>query len=125
MGFFSNLFSLSGPDKLMASKNALVAKYTFLMQDEKHQMMIQMKVTEFLQEQGFSSKGLKEDAFFGLSVFAMGQLGIKPALSGILFKDEWQYIKNPLIALRDAEQEIKMVQREIMTRHGVEISLEH
>jgi len=55
----------------------------------------------------------------------MGQLGIKPALSGILFKDEWQYIKNPLIALRDAEQEIKMVQREIMTRHGVEISLEH
>lgn len=122
MGIFS------GPGRYMAAKNALVAKYTFerLVDDEKEE--VDKRILSLLIEGGIPlSKAenhknrLRETQYFGMAALAMSKLRIKPALTDILYKDEWEHVQNPLVGY--AEKEISMAVSEVQRKHGLALSL--
>ncbi len=130
MGLINALFSRTGPGKYMAAKNALIAKYTFasLGQDDKQE--VNDKILDLLANGGIPvsdvadfKKGLRETQFHGMAAIAMANLKIKPGLSGILFRDWWENVQNPLVALTGAEKEIEMASDEILRKHRIKISI--
>jgi len=130
MGLISALFSRTGVGKYIAAKNAIVAKYTFESLETDVQKEVDAKILSLLIV-GFTPSGdaeafksrLRETQYFGMAALAMGELNISPKLSGLLFRDWWEFIRNPLIALTGAEKEIKMATDEILRRHNVIITL--
>jgi hypothetical protein len=68
---------------------------------------------------------MSEDERYCLYSTAMAVVGIKPALKGILHRDEWYPIPNPFAALADAETQIKTAQFEIKRKHNIQIDLEY
>jgi len=130
MGIFSALFGRTGPGKYMAAKNALVSKYTFSTLDPPTQEKIDEDVLRQLIRGGIPAAQaaefktrLRETQYFGLAAFAMAELEIAPKLSGILFKNWWEHVSNPLVALTGAEKEIEMASAEIQRKHQVTMTI--
>lgn len=128
MGFLKSLFGVTGPGKYMAAKNALVAKYTFNKLDESTKKSVDNEIVNVLITGGIpSSQSIKHKAtlneaqYFGLAAFALGNLGIQPMLSGILFRNNWEMVQNPLLTL--SESDIKMASDEIRRKHNISISI--
>lgn len=128
MGFISGLLSRTGPGKMMAAQNALVAKYTFLTLTDLAKESVIIKVRELLISGGMPNAesfmtSMEEDRFYGMAAIAMFNLGIKPGLPNILFHDQWNSISNPLVALSGAQREIDMVTLEIKRKHNIDINI--
>lgn len=131
MGFISSLLSNTGPAKMMAAQNALVAKYMTELPDsppfdELEDIMQGLLISGGMDyEQSVHTLGnLDSRHTYIMLAAAYNKLRIPPRLKGICFKDNWNHITRPLIALHDADKEILMVQNLIRAKHGITITLE-
>lgn len=123
---------ITGADKYGAAQSALIAKYTFSKLTENGKDNVRAAAYHVLEAGGYPQdlideqiKKMREDKRYCLYSLAMAVMGIKPALSGVLHKDEWYPIKNPFVALTNAETQIKTVQFEIKRKHNIHIDLEY
>lgn len=128
MGFFASLMGWTRTGKYMAAKNALLAKYAFQNLDDVMKKKVDNKILQMLIEGGFSPESalrrrgiMCETQYFGLAAFALDSFGILPPLKNICSKDYWEPVNNPLIALDDAEKEIKTASDEIMKKYNIPI----
>lgn len=134
MGLFSNLLSMTGGGKMMAAQNALAAKH--LLDEmakandyhlgEVFEMMSRILISGGMPIPQAASFAKSHDrkAFFGVAAIAFYNLHQPPPFRGLFFRDEWNSISNPLVALANADKEILMVQREIMQKFGIMVTLE-
>jgi hypothetical protein len=113
-------------DRLFAAQNALLAKHTFSTLDPDKQNDVINKANEILQRGGIEDasgriKEMTERIQYSFYALAMDEIGIKPAFE----KEEWWVnIKNPFIALINADREIKSIQSLYIKMYGVDITLE-
>jgi hypothetical protein len=131
MGLFNSLFSMTGPAKMMAAQNALIAKFmveqgngpSFEELEDEMQGLLMSGGMEY--EESVRVLGdLDEKHIFLFTAAAYNKLFIPPALKGICFRDNWNFIERPLIALNDADKEISMVISEIFNKYGIHITFE-
>lgn len=131
MGFFSTLLGATGPAKMMAAQNALVAKYMIdniagpsfeELEDAMQGLLIDsgMSYEQSVRTLG----GLEPKHGYLMAAAAYNKLYIPPALKGICFKDNWNHIERPLIALHGSDREIYLVSKMIYEKYGVEIDLD-
>jgi len=110
--------------KYRAALNALLAKYTFQSLDDKSKARI-IKQTEIILATGGIRNPtervsrIEERERYVFYALAMAELGIYPALSG----EGWHLIKNPFVALVNAEREIWMAQNHLRKAHGVDVDV--
>lgn len=130
MGLFGALFGRTGAGKYVAAKNALIAKYTYESLDEDLKQKVNSQILTLLISGGIPASkvarhkdGLRETQYYGMVAVAMAVLKIRPSLSGILFKDWWENVQNPLVALTGAEKEIEMASEEILRNHQVSVKI--
>ncbi len=130
MGLFNTLFGNTGPAKLMAAQNALVAKFMYDNTIEEGQATLNHLVKCLLIESGHPTHRVDEaietiepGAFYLLIAAAFNRMNIQPALSGICFRNNWNFIERPLVALNDAENEIRMAHTTIYNKHRLQIFL--
>lgn len=130
MGFISSLFSNTGPAKMMAAQNALIAKYMYDNTTEEGQATLHHLTKCLLIESGYQStdidlslENIGAPAYFLLIAAAFNRLDVPPALSGICFRNNWNFIERPLVALNGAENEIRMVHMNIYDKHRLQIFL--
>jgi hypothetical protein len=121
---------LTGTDKYGAAQSALIAKYTFSQLTESNKNLIRITAREVLREGGIPLDKIgeyidkmRESERYCLYSMAMAVVGIKPALKGVLYNDEWYHISNPFAALINADKQIKIAQYEINNRHNIHIDL--
>jgi hypothetical protein len=126
----TTLISGSVVEKYVAAKNALVAKYTFQFLREDHRKKVDARILDLLISAGVPQKRaeryksmLRETQYYGMAAIAMALLGIRPWLNNVLFKDRWETVENPLVALTDADKAIQMATNEILCKHRVLLSL--
>jgi hypothetical protein len=133
MGFFSNLLSMSGGGKIMAAQNALAAKYLIeemIKANDEHLTIIDETISRLLISGGISpndvdrfKKSLDEGAYYGMAAIALYNLNQPPPFRGLFFRDQWNSISNPLVALAGAGKEIQMVHLEIRRKFGIAVDL--
>ena len=133
--FFILLFIFSfnkKTKKLMLAQNALVAKYTYNLLVDKMQKDIQERSVQILINGGFSSrenaisraKEFTEREKFVFYAYAMADLGIEPMIKGILYNDNWNYIKsNPFVLLYNCDEEFFVVRQKIKNDCAIDISI--
>jgi hypothetical protein len=129
MGLFEP--KLSGTTKMMAAQNALIAKYmvdnvpspTF---DDLEDVMQGLLINSGMsyEKSVHTLGGLDIPHTYLMVAAAYAYMNIPPALHGICFKNNWNFIQRPLIALHDAEKEILMAQNTILEKHGLHISFD-
>jgi len=113
-------------DRLFAAQNAFLAKYTFSTLDPDKQNDVINKTNEILQRGGIEEtsekiKEMTERIRYSFFALAMDEIGIKPAFE----KEEWwANIKNPFIALINADREMKNIQSLYRKMYGVDIKLD-
>lgn len=130
MGFLRDLFGRTGPGKMQAAENALIAKHMYLrLNDEQKNNVVRM-IRELLVSSDYPAQHidelinkLTEDSFFSLAALAFHYLGVAPTLKGLTYKDGWNRIDRPLIALNGAKREIEIVALAIKQKHGIQITL--
>ena len=113
--------------KFKAAMNALLAKYTFESLDTEIQEAIIVQKKIILMRDGlFRASNVEshmleftEKEKFGFYALAMSELGILPALSDY----DWYYVRNPFVALLNADHEIKMAQRHFIKSEGIDIKI--
>jgi hypothetical protein len=128
MGILSDLISRTGPYKLAAAKNALIAKYMFINSRLYGQMTIDSVIRTLLVGGKISSdevdaSKLKEDRYYGMAALAFHCVEIPPTLKGITFRSAWNEGINPITALSGAASEIDLVINEINRKFGIMIDL--
>jgi len=128
MGFFNSLYGRTGPGKLAAAKNALVAKYMYHAFTDEERTIINDKIAELLVAGGIPLSTLKEflarieqPEFYSVAALAFAALGIQPAMKELFPRGRWNLIDNPLVAMVGAESEIVMAKNEILRRYGIQI----
>jgi hypothetical protein len=114
----------SSYSKYQAALNVLLAKYTYEKLERSNQAAVVNKTKQILLMGGFSNPAERLDNMnskerYGFFALAMGELRIKPALSGY----DWYYIENPFIALYKADNELWMAKNQLKTSHDVEIDI--
>ncbi len=121
---------LTGTDKYGAAQSALIAKYTFGQLTEEDKKYVESTACWVLEAGGYPRSGieramtkLREDERYCLYSMAMAAVGIRPALEGILYKEQWYPIKNPFSALINAEKQIRVAQFEIKRKYNIDIYL--
>jgi len=124
IGLFVFFKVTSGFKKYKAAQNALLAKFTFEGLNSETQEKIIEQTKSILSSGGSSSSDdrisrLEEKVKYGFYALAMAELHIPPALSGY----EWQFIKNPYVALLNAETQIQAAKRQLNKSDGVEIHI--
>ena len=124
------MFGIKSTKQFMAAQNALVAKYTFNQLDEASKNLISEEAIRVLAENGYPPDKAKqlptkeESLRYLLYSDAMLRLGIKPALRGILYKDNWNLVTgNPFYSLMGAEKEINKVKIMIKEKLNIAIDL--
>lgn len=121
---------LTGTDKYGAAQSALIAKYTFSQLTEFNKNLVRTTAREVLRAGGYSPDmidekiaKMRETERYCLYSMAMAAGGIKPALKGVLYNDQWYHIPNPFAALINAEKQIKIAQYEIKNKYNINIDL--
>lgn len=130
MGIMNALFGRTGPGKLAAAKNALVAKHMYLSLGEEERRAIGDKVSELLVAGGIPLSGLlpfltsmSEDAFYGMIAMAFSCFGMNPTMPNLFPRGEWNRVDNPLVALAGAQDEIVMARGEIKRKYNISIDM--
>lgn len=124
----STFFKTAG--KYIAARNALVAKHTYEVLGEDQQQRVDEQIIDMLIAYGIRASRaprykalLRETQYYGMAALAMALLGIPPALPGILFRERWEHVQNPLTALTGAETEIQMAAKEILRKNSAVVTL--
>ena len=130
MGILSTLFGLPSEKTHAAAMNALMAKHLLSQMTEERQQVIWERVRLILLQDGHLTpeevvsgldyiEGGKEKALFGLVALAMLELGIAPP------RNVWRWVRvrNPLVALINADTEIEMARISLEKRQGIKVSL--
>jgi hypothetical protein len=120
----------STADKYIAARNALIAKYTFEHMADEQQRKVDEHIVDMLILAGLDASRaakyklqLRETQYYGMAAAAMAFLGIPPALPGILFRERWAHVPNPLVALTSAQLEIEMASNEILRKHRIRVAV--
>ena len=110
--------------KYKAALNALLAKYTFETLDPETQRRVVDKMKSILSAGGI--RNVKDRALrlddrekYGFYALAMAELDIPPALNAY----DWQLVKNPFVALSNADTPIKAAKRQLSKSDGVEVDI--
>ena len=118
----------STAEKYSAARNALVAKYTFETLGEDQKRKVDDYIVDLLILSGINASRaaryktqLRDTQYYGMAAIAMAFLNIQPALPGILFRERWEHVHNPLIALTGAYMEVEMASNEILRKHRVPV----
>lgn len=146
MGLFSSLFGMSNLKqsevKHTAAMNALVAKHIFNQMGGKQRQEVLAKIQTILSQVGgwppdeaaslmeqmldptqpktpAMGNMLNEKAFFGFAALAMEEIGIVPPKIW-----RWQVVKNPFVALADADKEIEIARIGLHKRGKIDVSFE-
>lgn len=139
MGLLNVLFGRTSPGKMAAAMNALVAKYMMdklldvaEAQNNKtecvHNMCDNMMFT--LMKHGMPESGAKETVKGFLNSEAdmccmmsttFNEMGIAPALPKCFPHGKWNYISNPLLAMRDTDEEVRLARVDIYRRYQIDI----
>lgn len=114
----------SGFSKYKAAQNALLAKYTFETLDANCQTRVLGQTKSILSAGGISSgeermSRLEDRVKYGFYALAMAELNIPPALAGY----DWQFVKNPFVALLNADTQIQAAKRQVNKSDGIEIDI--
>ena len=130
MGILSTLLGLPNEKTHAAAMNALMAKHLLSQMTEERQQAIWERVKIILLQDGhmtpeevvsglYHIEGGKEKALFGLAALAMLELGIAPP------RNVWRWVRvrNPLVALINADQQIEMARISLEKRQGIKVSL--
>jgi len=128
IAFIVGLFVLvrikSAFTKYRAALNALLAKHTYQNLDLASQQKVRIQTQIILFKGGFrdsaqSIEQLDDRERYGFYALAMAELGISPSLPG----ESWQYIKNPFVALDNADNQIGTAKIHLQKAHGVTVDL--
>jgi hypothetical protein len=113
-------------EKYRGARNALVAKYTLETLGEEQKREVDEQIVDLLIQFGLRASWarkyrsqLRETQYYGMAAIAMAFRCIPPALPGILFRERWEHVKNPLVALTNAQAEIENISNEILRKHRV------
>jgi hypothetical protein len=133
MGLFNSLFGKTGPGKLAAALNALTAKHMMELSEDAWMHVMFDKIHEILMQGGYTSEDAKNklkqmannDQIIFLSMCAMAYMSmdISPAFPKCFAGGRWNFVSNPLIALHDADKEIKMA-RVIFSRYQIDVNFD-
>jgi hypothetical protein len=124
VGLFVLLRIKSAFTKYRAALNALLAKHTYQNLDLPSQQKVRVQTRIILFKGGFRDSSqaieqLEDRERYGFYALAMAELGILPSLPG----ESWQYIKNPFVALDNAEIQIGTAKIHLQKAHGVAVDL--
>lgn len=124
VGLFVAFKVKSAFTKYRAALNALLAKYTYQSLDLETQQKVKKQTEKILSAGGFRDAAeelarLEERERYGFYALAMAELGIPPSLPG----EHWQFIKNPYVALLNAENQIGAAKIHFQKSHGVEVEI--
>lgn len=118
------------PAAYLAAQNALVAKYTFACLGEDLKRKVDRRILDLLVCSGMPASraarykpSLRETQYYGVAALAMALLGIRPALTGILHKERWGHVQDPLVALTGAEAELEKASQEVAQKHRMLVTL--
>jgi hypothetical protein len=113
-------------EKFIAARSALVAKYTLETLRADQRQSVDEQIVDLLILSGVNASRapryrchLRETQYYGMAALAMAFLDIRPALTGILLRERWEHVKNPLVALTGAHLEIQLASNEIMQKHRI------
>lgn len=139
MGLLNVLFGRTSPGKMAAAMNALVAKHMMqhmlaLADEEDNRtecvhgmcdsmMMVLMKNGMGEANAKATVKGLVNkdaDLYCMLSV-TFNELGMDPSLPKCFPHGKWNYISNPLLAMRDTDEEVRLARVDIYRRYQIDI----
>lgn len=114
----------SGFSKYKAAQNALLAKYTYATLDANSKKRVVNQTKSILSAGSMSGDEEKvlqlEDRIrYGLYALAMAELNIPPALADY----NWQFVKNPFVALLNAETQIQAAKRQLSKSDGIEVDI--
>lgn len=130
MGLVSYLVGKTAPGRYVAAKNALVAKYTLTSLGEDEKQKVDAQILDLLikrripvSEVSRLKSELKETQYYGMAAASMAVLKIKPGLTNILYRDWWENVNNPLVALTKAEKEIELACNEIRRKHQIVLAI--
>lgn len=106
-----------------------MAKRTFYKQDANMQCMINDQVKAMVTEVYRGCPKLVSDVlnnmietqYYGLVAIALSSFGIWPA--DRKYMNGWEDVKNPIIALRNAEKELDFVKCDIKKKCNIEIAI--
>ena len=115
------------------AKNALVAKYMFnnLSTDAKADMTVKALIafnaplSSRKDDAPSDFRRMNEAQFFTFAGYVFGNMGIKPSLKGLLYRDQWEPIACWRIALYNADKHIKSASLEIYRKHKINITLDN
>jgi hypothetical protein len=111
--------------KYRAALNALLAQYTYFKLSYSEQERVMSKIKEIMSsgsinadfvEERFNT--LNDRELYGFMAIAMGELNISPAIQGYT----WHFVRNPFVALLNADKEIAAAQIEL-EKKGIEVNL--
>lgn len=124
VGLFVLFKVKSGFSKYKAAQNALLAKYTFEALDPEGQKRVAEQTKSILSTGGISEgedrvARLEDREKYGFYALAMAELNIPPALSDY----DWQFVKNPFVALLNADTQIQAAKRQLSKSDGVEVDI--
>lgn len=112
----------SGFSKYKAAQNALLAKYTFATLDGESQKRVVDRTKDILSAGGINGADrvshLDDRERYGFYALAMAELNIPPALGGY----DWQFVKNPFVALLNAETQIQAAKRQLKSG-GIDLDI--
>ena len=131
MGLFNSLFGKTGAGKMAAAMNALVAKHMMDNFDHEAFCLLFDQMHLLLMKGGMSDgnarstiKDLTDKPVSMLSMVAMTfmDLGLPPTLPKCFPGGRWNFVANPLTALRGDEDEIRLARIDIFRRYQIDIS---
>lgn len=112
-----------GSVKHSAVRNAFLAKYTFQRLTENQKRDVYRKTLAILVRSGLIEEDFEfmcEMLKFSFFALAMNELGIEPALKN----EEWNYVKNPYMALHNSDHQVEVVKNVFMKNYNVSIDME-
>ena len=124
------MFGIKSTKQLMAAQNALVAKYTYNRLDETGKDSVIKEAISVLENDGYPNDLAqklpteRERVRYLFYSHAMMRLGIKPALRGILYHDNWNDVTgNPFATLIDGDKAINSAKLMIKDKQNIDIDL--
>lgn len=133
MGILNSLFGKTGGGKYAAAMNVLAAKYIIAGLDKDHKLALADKIHDALVNGGYTPASATEKIrtifdgdyikFYSISAMVFMNMNLPPVFEKCFPGGRWNYVSNPLIALNDAEKELKMARVEIFSKYQIDVDI--
>lgn len=133
MGLFNSLFGKTGAGKMAAALNALTAKHMMsgfdqseiqVFLDAMHVMLMKNGMPDMSARETIRRTIDNEPEFCSISAMLFMEMNLPPIFPKCFPGGRWNFISNPLIALRGDEDEIRLARIDIFRRYQIDVNFD-